>query len=183
MNDIEFDELLRYPEKQRQYTHSQLAMFGVKYRPLLNTSEIGMLLNISGGEIGAAKTERKLSSQETVDAIEDGKLTLNAAYLIRKLPKEQQAQALADKLKTKPVQRSSHRGETNNSPRRPIEGKVMRSLDQLENAVDMLEQFIEGGGRDHPDYLEWLRRAYNIRGRLGRFINKHMMEERNGKQR
>ncbi len=189
MNDIEFEELLRNPDKQKLYTHSQLAMFGVRYRPLLNTVEIALLLNMSEGEIGSAKTEMKLNSLEVVEAIEAGQITISNAYGIRKLPQEQRAKALADTIATRQQvlrrvipQPSSHKGEVNNSPRRPIEGKVTRSLDQLENAVEMLEQFTDGGGKDHPDFLQWLRRAYKIRRKLSEFINNHM-EERNGKQR
>ncbi len=174
MNDIEFYELLDNPDKMKEYTHSQMAMLGAKFKPLLNRDELAVWIGCSKTTAGCAKTEAKFAIPEVIDALESGRINFNDACTIRKLQLQGEQvhalHAILDKQVNKPKsRREQHKTSLNN-------GRVTRCLDQFNNSLDMLEEFLSGDDkRRYPDdYLQWLSAVYVGMKRLNQLIDKLM---------
>jgi phage N-6-adenine-methyltransferase len=110
-----------------------------------------------------------------VEAVEAGRLTLHAAeQIVMAVPREEQAAAANQVIATaRPGARQTParvlgRAKVRASPRRALALRVERGLEQLENALETLEQFLAEPGEAHRP--QWVKRLEAERRNLSRLI-------------
>lgn len=143
----------------------------------MSNKEAADLVGVSVGSVKRAKRIMLRGSPELCQAIESGEIRSHAAENMLHFPRERQLQVLAER---KAIPKDTlgrinvNKGTFRPSPRRPIDVRIVRTLDQLDNAIELIEQFLdENDARDHPDYSKWVRHLYDARAKLGRTIKKH----------
>lgn len=146
--------------------------------PLMSNKQAADLVGIKPRSINRAKSIRLHASPEVCRAVEMGEMSARRAEAIMRLPEDRQAEAITNTIVRKqdalgrlqPIQKGTFKA----SPKRPLDGRIIRTLDQLDNAIELIGQFLdEDGCRDHPDYPKWVKHLYAARTRLGRTLKKH----------
>lgn len=153
----------------KELTAGQRAMVAAKMSNLTITQ--------AAREVGSKRDSVQVSrvilrdgAPEVVAAIEAGELSLHTAKIIARMPRAEQAGALTKHLgidKDAVGRRQTQGGTIKASPRLPLAHRMSRTLDQLENATELIEDFIcEPGARDEADYQSWLLRVSKARRTL-----------------
>ena len=123
-----------------------------------------------------AKAVRRDGAPEVIKAVEAGNLSIHAAQeIISNYPISEQPAAVNEKIAAPKDKRGRVIGKPKAPkrwPTKPLPFRMDRCLDQLENAVELLAQFITEDGADpHADHSSWLKRISKARTALSRIIN------------
>jgi len=171
------------------YTVTQRAMFASKRATLKkgdvksqSVSEFGdrsirqvaKEAGVQPSQISLAKLVRREGIPEVIGAVEAGAISLHAAEQIVDAPKNDQKQILEARL-ARNRDRSGRLIPTvrsfKASPKRAIEGRMQRCLDQLDNAVELAGTWLrEDGATHHSDRAQWLKRLYSARTKISRIL-------------
>jgi hypothetical protein len=181
------------------YTIGQRAMVGARRSNLphgtnrftkkpefghLTGREAAAQVGVAHSQITDAKEIIRRGAPEVAAAVEAGKLTLHAAkQIIYEVPEKEQSTAVERVLEVNSGQsRSTPIAKVlgtapvgfKRSPKKPLQWRVERGLDQLDNAISMLEDFIaEGVTSKHPHVSSWLKHLSEARSHLSKILNGH----------
>lgn len=146
------------PKSQRNQDDSEISNFGQLIRGM-SQPEAAAATGVSRSLVADAVALRTKASPEIVSAVEYGALSVNAGLKIAGLPTEKQAPALKEwtdrKLSKDGRRRPDQKGTFKSSPKRPIEGRMDRCLDQLETVVEVLGPFFDEAVT-HENYARWV---------------------------
>jgi hypothetical protein len=127
------------------------------------------------------------ASDAVVQALRAGGLTRNMALTLSEYPLEGQPELVRKVLEAsargarRPLLVAMGEAKVRRSPTRAIEQRMNSCLDQLENASDMLSEFLaEPRTRDHEGRAGWLKRVRGARRTLNTILEEEREEKRNG---
>jgi hypothetical protein len=181
------------------YTLSQRAMFAAKRATLerghVRSQMVGKFTHqpqsieksakeagVAAASVKHAKRVLRNGAPEVSAAVEAGRLTLHSAKrIVRALPVPDQPAAVEHviaasrgKARNTPARVLGIQNGTNRSPKRPLQGRVERALDQLDNAIESLGAFLaESGATRHRDFAAWLDHLAGARRELVKIIHSH----------
>ena len=157
----------------RDNTNTQLGIDKPK-----TVAEAASAAGVGKSSVIRAKYIAREGAPEVVEAVESGKLTIHSAEQIVKTVAKQN-QAAAVKIRQAEPRRSDgsiigKSKQPKRLPTRPIEDRMERCLTQLENAVELLGEFIrEPGAKTHVQRRAWIKRIFKARTAITRIINIH----------
>src|SRR5262245_49445255 len=144
----------------------------------ISIAEAAAATGVSSAQVSYAKEVRSNASPEIIAAVESGKLSIKGALDIMALSKEDQPAASQERINP-PVDEvgrrpSSQKGMIKASPKRPLEWRMARTLEQLEIATESVFRWLdEDGANEHQSRDQWLKRIARVRTNLSRGWRKH----------
>lgn len=147
----------------------------------VSSGEAATEAGVERNSVAIAKRIRREGAPAVVAAVEAGRLTLHSArQIVKAVARENQPEAVAQvieaskgKARNTPVQKAigRQRNGFHRSPTRPLQWRVERGLDQLDNAVECLGRFLAERGADkHPEYPKWIRQVAAAKSGLVKII-------------
>lgn len=136
---------------------------------------------VATSAVFAARRISREAAPEVAAAVESGALSLYAADQIRaSVAKEHQAAAVVKRIAAGKGRRRRARADAgrvkvpgyHRSPRRPLGRRMDRALDQLDNALGALSDFLqEPDAPQHADRGTWATRLTGAKGELAKLIS------------
>lgn len=175
------------------YTHGQLAMIAAKRATATKAEgprrrhdrrrrncgiyptakEAAQEAGVSRSAVVHARAVRRQAAPEVTAAVEAGTLTLHsAAQIVKATPKAKQPAVVVKVI-------AANRGKSRQtpvrgfkrSPKRPLQWRMERGLDQLDNAIEHLGGCLaEPGASQHAGARAWIDQLVAARSDLGKII-------------